>query len=60
MIENCKKKAQKFKKLNNTITAAFRAKRVWKKTRKGENKNYRFFPFLSSAEQKMPKKKQKN
>ena len=27
--------------------------------RKGENKNYRFFPFLTSAEQKMQKKKQK-
>ena len=28
--------------------------------RKGENKNYRFVPFLPSAEQKMTKKKQKN
>ena len=28
--------------------------------RKGENKNYRFVPFLLDAEQKMPKKKQKN
>ena len=27
--------------------------------RKGENKNYRFVPFLSGAEQKMPKKKSK-
>ena len=27
--------------------------------RKGENKNYRFVPFLSGAEQKMPKKMQK-
>ena len=27
--------------------------------RKGENKNYRFVPFLSGAEQKMPKKKAK-
>ena len=25
--------------------------------RKGENKNYRFVPFLPDAEQKMPKKK---
>ena len=28
--------------------------------RKGENKNYRFVPFLPGAEKKMPKKKQKN
>ena len=27
--------------------------------RKGENKNYRFVPFLPGAEQKMPKKKSK-
>ena len=27
--------------------------------RTGENNNYRFFPFLPSAEQKMPKKKLK-
>ena len=27
--------------------------------RKGENKNYRFVPFLSGAEQKMPRKKAK-
>ena len=27
--------------------------------RKGENKNYRFLPFLPSAEQKMPKTRQK-
>ena len=27
--------------------------------RKGENKNYRFVPFLTGAEQKMPKKKAK-
>ena len=27
--------------------------------RKGENKNYRFVPFLPGAEKKMPKKKQK-
>ena len=26
--------------------------------RKGENKNYRFVPFLPGVEQKMPKKKQ--
>ena len=28
--------------------------------RKGENKNYRFVPFLPGAEKKMPKIKQKN
>ena len=28
--------------------------------RKGENKNYRFVPFLLGAEKKMQKKKQKN
>ena len=27
--------------------------------RKGENKNYRFVPFLPGAEQKMPKKAKK-
>ena len=27
--------------------------------RKGENKNYRFVPFLPGAEQKMPKKGKK-
>ena len=40
--------------------ASFQAKIVWKRSRKRENKNYRFVPFLSGAEQKMPKKKQKN
>ena len=39
--------------------APFRAKIPLKRIRKGENKNYRFVPFLSVAEQKMPKKKQK-
>ena len=28
--------------------------------RKEENRNYRFVPFLPDAEEKMPKKKQKN
>ena len=28
--------------------------------RKGENTNYSLVPFLPGAEQKMPKKKQKN
>ena len=40
--------------------APFRAKIGLKRMRKGENKNYRFVPFLLGAEQKMPKKKQKN
>ena len=38
----------------------FQAKIGGKRIREGENKNYRFNPFLSGAEQKMPKKKQKN
>ena len=38
----------------------FRAKIGCKMMRKAENKNYRFVPFLPDAEQKMPKKKQKN
>ena len=50
MIENSKKIAKKFKKLNNTIMAPFLAKIGWKRMRKGENKNYRFVPFLPSAE----------
>ena len=37
--------------------ASFQAKIVWKRRRKGENKNYRFVPFIPGAEQKMPKKK---
>ena len=40
--------------------ASFQAKIVWKRPRKRENKNYCFVPILSGAEQKMPKKKQKN
>ena len=51
--------AKKFKKLKNTITASFHVKIGWKRLRKRENKNYRFVPFLPSAEQKKPKKKQK-
>ena len=39
--------------------APFRAKIGWKRMRKGENKNYRFVPFLPDGEQKMPKKKPK-
>ena len=40
--------------------APFRAKIGWQRKRKGENKNYRFVPFRPGAEQKKPKKKQKN
>ena len=29
--------------------ASFQAKIVWKKPRKGENKNYRFITFLPNA-----------
>ena len=39
--------------------APFRAKIGGKRIREGENKNYRFIPYLSVAEQKMPKKKAK-
>ena len=39
--------------------APFRAKIGGKRIREGENKNYRFIPFLSGTEQKMPKKKSK-
>ena len=39
--------------------APFRAKIGGKRIREGENINYRFTPFLSVAEQKMPKKKAK-
>ena len=39
--------------------APFRAKIGGKRIREGENINYRLTPFLSVAEQKMPKKKAK-
>ena len=39
---------------------SFQTKIVWKRPRKGENKNYRFVPFLPVALQKIPKKQQKN
>ena len=60
MLENSKKIAKKFKKLDNTIMGPFRAKKGWKGMKKGENTNYRFVPFLPGAEKKMLKKKQKN
>ena len=40
--------------------ASFQANIVWKRPTKRENNNYCFVPFLPGAEQKMPKKKQKN
>ena len=39
--------------------ASFQAKIVWKRPRKGENKNYRIVTFLPDALQKIPKKYQK-
>ena len=37
-IENVKKIAEKFKKLENTIIASFQAKISWERLRKRENK----------------------
>ena len=39
--------------------ASFQAKIVWNRSRKRENKNYRFVSFLPDALQKIPKKYQK-
>ena len=39
--------------------APFKAKIVWNRSRKRENKNYRFVSFLTDALQKIPKKQQK-
>ena len=36
--------------------ASFQAKKIWKRPRKRENKNYRSVPFLPDAKQKIPKK----
>ena len=41
-----KKKAKKFKKLQNAIMAFFQAKTGWERARKSENKNYRSDHFL--------------
>ena len=38
----------------------FLAKIRWKRMRKRENKNYNSVPFLPDAQQKIPKKQQKN
>ena len=40
--------------------ASFQAKIVWKRLRKGENKNYRFVLLLPGAELKIQKKIKKN
>ena len=39
---------------------SFRAKIVWKRPRKRENKNYRFVSLLPDALQKILKKQEKN
>ena len=40
--------------------APFRAKIGFKRMRKGENKNYRFVPFLPDELQKIPKQQEIN
>ena len=40
--------------------ASFQARKVWKRPRKRENKNYCFITFLPNALQKIFKKQQKN
>ena len=40
--------------------ASFQARKVWKRPRKRENKNYCFITFLPNALQKIVKKQQKN
>ena len=40
--------------------ASFQSRIDRKRMRKGENKNYRFVPFLPDAIQKIPQKQQKN
>ena len=49
VIENSKKIAKKFEKLNNTIMASFQAKICWKRMRKRENKNYHYVSLLPDA-----------
>ena len=49
VIENSKKIAKKFKKLQNTVTPSFQAKIRGETLRKGENKNYRSVPFQPNA-----------
>ena len=40
--------------------ASYQAKIGWKMLRKRKNKNYQSVPFLHNAQQKIPKKWQKN
>ena len=47
VMENSKKIAKKFKKLNNSIMASFQAKLGWKTQRKRKNKNCDSVPFRS-------------
>ena len=49
VIENSKKIAKKFKKLQNTIMASFKAKIRGETPRNGENKNYRSVSFQTDA-----------
>ena len=49
VIENSKKIAKKFEKLNKTIMASFQAKVGWKRMRKRENKNYHYVSLLPDA-----------
>ena len=51
-IENFKKTAEKFKKLENTIIASFPAKIGWERSRKRENKkkSFRFAPTQPGIE----------
>ena len=46
MRDNSKKIAKTFKKLKNPVMASFQAKIGWKRSRKRENKNCPFIPFL--------------
>ena len=54
-----KKKANKFKKLRNTIMASFQAKINWKRQRKRKNKIYRLVSFLPDPELRIPENQQK-
>ena len=45
VIQNSKKIANKFKKLNDTTMASFHVKNRWKAQRKRENKNFHSVPF---------------
>ena len=40
--------------------SSLQAKIGWKRQRKRENKNFRFFPFVPDCVKRIPKKQQKN